>query len=109
MADEAQPGLSEAYVRKVAKLSRLALSDAEVTAARSSLTAVLGYVERLRGLDLAGVEPMAHVGWDTSAANRLGDDTPGGELSVETVMAMAPASSPPFILAPKVLGDGGGA
>lgn len=108
MAEDSQQ-LTEAYVRKIAKLSRLALTDAEVAEARASLGAVLGYVERLRELDLAGIEPMPHVGWSASTGNRLAADEPGGELAVEAVMKLAPASMPPFIKVPKVLGEGGGA
>lgn len=106
---EAPEQLTEAYVRKIAGLSRLALTDAEITDAQASLGAVLGYVQRLGELDLSGVQPMPHVGWTPEAGNRLATDEPAGELPVETVMRMAPASMPPFIKVPKVLGDGGGA
>jgi aspartyl-tRNA(Asn)/glutamyl-tRNA(Gln) amidotransferase subunit C len=98
--------LSEDYVRKVARLSRLALSDAEVEDCRVRLSAVIGYMERLRGLDLSGVEPMAHV---AGLTNRLDADAPGPVLSNATLMAMAPERSEPFIKVPKVIDDGGGA
>lgn len=91
-------------VRKVSRLSRLALTDAQVEQYRAQLSAVLGYVDRLRGLDLAGVEPMAHVG---EIVNRLDDDTPGPTLTNEALLAMAPDAMPPFVKVPKVIGDGG--
>lgn len=96
--------LSSDEVRKVARLARLALSDDEIERQRSDLAAVLGYVERLGELDLSGVEPMAHVG---DAVNRLRGDEPGETLDVETVMRLAPESTPPFLRVPKVIGDGG--
>jgi aspartyl-tRNA(Asn)/glutamyl-tRNA(Gln) amidotransferase subunit C len=99
-------GLSDADVRKVATLARLAISEEGIEPLRRELQAVLGYVERLRSLDLAGVEPMAHAG---EATNRLDDDTPGPTLSNETLMKLAPDVLPPFIRVPKVLGEGGGA
>jgi aspartyl-tRNA(Asn)/glutamyl-tRNA(Gln) amidotransferase subunit C len=93
-------------VRKVARLARLSLSDAEVAAYQAKLSAVVTYVDRLRQLDLAGVEPMAHVG-DT--ANRFDPDTPGPTLPNEVLMNLAPESLPPFLRVPKVLDDGAGA
>lgn len=110
MAESAgNPGLTDADVRKVARLARLELSDAQVHAMRDQLAAVLGYVERLRGLDLTGVEPMAHVGEGGRGVNRLDEDVPGPTLSNADLMRMAPEKMEPFVKVPKVLGDGGGA
>lgn len=98
--------LSEAYVRKVAKLARLALSDEQVRLYQGQLSAVLGYVERLRELKLDGVDPLANVG---ETVNRFRDDVPGAMLPNEALMRIAPESMPPFVKVPKVIGDGGGA
>ena len=100
--------LSAADVAKVARLARLVLTPAEAEAARVSMAAVLGYMDRLRALDLAGVEPLAHMN-EGGSGNRLRGDEPGETLAVETVTGLAPASVGPFISVPKVLGDGGGA
>jgi len=105
MADHPQH-LSAADVHKVAALSRLSLSDAQVEQYRHQLSAVLAYINRLRELDLAGVEPMAHVG-DTH--NRLDADTPHDPLPNSVLMKMAPQTMPPFIKVPKVIDDAGGA
>jgi aspartyl-tRNA(Asn)/glutamyl-tRNA(Gln) amidotransferase subunit C len=98
--------LTQSTVRKVARLAKLALTDAEVEEDRVRLEAVLGHAERLVRLDLADVEPMAHAG-DFPAPLRA--DEPGPALPVETVLRLAPQSDPPFILVPKTLGEGGGA
>ncbi len=100
------PRLTADEVRKVARLSRLALSDEQVEKYRGQLSAILGYVERLQQVDLSGVEPMAHVG---GAVNRLDDDAPGPTLTNQTLMKMAPDVMEPFIRVPKVIGDGGAA
>lgn len=102
----ARDGLSEAEVRKVAQLARLALPPERLQAMQRDLGAVLGYVERLRTLNLEGVEPMAHVG---EATNRLDDDTPGPTLAPEALKRIAPETLGPFLKVPKVLGEGGGA
>lgn len=97
--------LSSDDVRKVARLSKLAIPEDEIPAWQERLGAVLGYVEQLSELNLDGVEPMAHVG-DTD--NRLADDEVGAGLPNETLMKLAPRSHPPFLRVPGVLGDGGG-
>lgn len=99
----AEPLLSADDVRKVAKLSRLALSDDQVESYRHQLSAVLGYVDRLRQLDLKSVEPMAHV---ADTVNRLDDDTPGRTLPNAALMGLAPDRMEPFLRVPKVIDDG---
>jgi aspartyl-tRNA(Asn)/glutamyl-tRNA(Gln) amidotransferase subunit C len=92
--------------RRVAHLARLALTDAELEQHRSALSAVLGYVETLRELDLDGVEPLAHP---SDSTNRLDADDPRPGLPSDGLMKMAPASAPPFVVVPKVIDADSGA
>jgi aspartyl-tRNA(Asn)/glutamyl-tRNA(Gln) amidotransferase subunit C len=98
--------LSADYIRKVARLSRLAVDESEVPLLQERLSAVVTYVDQLRKLDLTGVEPLANV---AGSVNRLDEDTPGPTLPTESLMQMAPGAMPPFVRVPKVLDDGGGA
>lgn len=106
--DTPQPAgaLSAHDVRKVARLGRLALTDEQVEAYRTQLATVLMYVERLRDVEVAGVEPMPHVG---EGVNRLDDDVPGPTLETSVLMDMTAQTMPPFVRVPKVLGDEGSA
>lgn len=107
------PALSSEDVRKVAALARLSPTEEQVERYRADLAAVLGYIERLRGLDLAGVEPLAHVGEEV---NRLDVDEPGPVLPEGVLQKIAPQTwtggtglqTGVFIRVPKVLGEGGG-
>jgi aspartyl-tRNA(Asn)/glutamyl-tRNA(Gln) amidotransferase subunit C len=99
------PPLSEATVRKVASLSRLAITEEQVAQYRHQLSDVLNYIERLRTLDLEGVEPLTHAG-DT--LNRMREDEIGPMMTNEVAMRLAPDAMAPFIKVPKVIGDGGG-
>lgn len=102
-------------IRRIARLSRLAVAEAQIEHYRAELGAVLGYVERLGGLDLAGVEPLTHPGVGPQGAdsgvsvNRLDGDEPGPVLANDVVMGLAPEARPPFFSVPRVLGEGGGA
>lgn len=104
--------ISEADVRKVAKLARLHISDAEVSQHQKALAAVIGYMDTLKSLDLSAEAAAGTVhpgaGGD-GFGSHLGADEAGSTLSNESLMKMAPMSMPPFVMVPKVLDDGGGA
>lgn len=93
-------------VRRVARLARLSLSDAELEKHRSALSSILGYVETLRELDLKDTTPLAHP---SDATNRLDPDEPRAGLHADSFMRLAPASDPPYLVVPKVLDDSAGA
>jgi aspartyl-tRNA(Asn)/glutamyl-tRNA(Gln) amidotransferase subunit C len=53
--------ISSDDVLHVARLANLSLSEDEVTRMSEQLSGILGHVEALAGLDLAGVPPTAHA------------------------------------------------
>lgn len=48
-------------ILKLAQLSRLGLTDAEVDEFAEELTAILGYVEQLSDVDVRGLKPTSQV------------------------------------------------
>lgn len=89
-------------VQKVARLARLALSDAELQQSRERLTAVLDYVQLLNEVDTSGVEPLLHP---VPLENVFRDDSPVGSLSPEAALANACRSDGRFFLVPQILAD----
>ena len=89
-----------ATVRHIAKLARIAMSDAEVEALVPELNNILGWVEQLQEVDVTGVEPMTAVIPNTL---RLRDDevTDGGIR--DQVLANAPVAEHGFFAVPKVI------
>jgi aspartyl-tRNA(Asn)/glutamyl-tRNA(Gln) amidotransferase subunit C len=53
--------ISAADVKKLAKLSRLKLTDKEVAKYQDELSAILSYVEKLQKVDTMGLEPTSQV------------------------------------------------
>jgi aspartyl-tRNA(Asn)/glutamyl-tRNA(Gln) amidotransferase subunit C len=53
--------ISDDDVLHVARLARLRLDEGEVGRMREQLSTILGHVQELSKLDLAGVEPTAHA------------------------------------------------
>ena len=99
--------LDAAEVKKVAKLARLKLTDADIARYATQLTGVLGYVAQLKEVNVEGVEPMAHP---LPLKNVLREDVVHPGLTTEQVLANAPAKDGPYFAVPKVLdtGMGGG-
>lgn len=89
-------------VRKVAKLARLALTDAEVEEFTGQLGAILGYVEKMNELDTTGVEPLAHC---LPISNVFRADEVRESLGTEKTLANAPDRDGSFFRIPKILED----
>ncbi|MBN1360793.1 MAG: Asp-tRNA(Asn)/Glu-tRNA(Gln) amidotransferase subunit GatC [Sedimentisphaerales bacterium] len=93
-------------VRKVAKLGRLELTDAEVEAFTEQLGAILAYVEKMNELDTTDVEPLAHC---LPISNVFRDDVVGPSLGTDNALANAPQRDGSFFKVPKILDDSSGA
>jgi aspartyl-tRNA(Asn)/glutamyl-tRNA(Gln) amidotransferase subunit C len=89
-----------ATVRHIAKLARIAMSDAEAEAFVPELNNILGWVEQLQEVDVEGIEPMTAV---IPNKLRLRDDvvTDGGVR--DAVLANAPVAEHGFFAVPKVI------
>jgi aspartyl-tRNA(Asn)/glutamyl-tRNA(Gln) amidotransferase subunit C len=78
-------------VLHVARLARLRLSDDEVAAMVEELPKILEHIERMKSLDLEGVEPTWHV---VEIENVLREDVPRPSLPAETALEAAPDPQP---------------
>jgi len=93
--------LSRDDVAKIALLGRLSLSAEELDRFTSQLGAVVGYIEQLSELDVAGVEPMAHA---VPTSDVFRPDEPAPSLPREAMLANAPHADGEYYLVPAVLG-----
>ncbi len=87
-------------IKQVALLARLRLEGDALTQLVSQLDAILGYVQQLQAVPTDQVEPTSHV---LPLSNVLRPDEPRRSLTQDAVMALAPATHPPFVKVPKVL------
>ena len=92
--------LDPATVRRIAKLARIGLDDAEVARLQGELGGILGWIEQLSELDVEGVEPITGVG---QAALRMREDVVTVLDSAEIVLSNAPDRAGPFYSVPKVV------
>lgn len=86
--------------RRVAHLARIEVAETELDAVARDLSRILGFMDQLAEVDVAGVEPMTSV---TPMALRWRADevTDGGDP--ERVLANAPEVRAGFFMVPKVV------
>ena len=87
-------------VKKIASLSRIAITEAEADAFVPELNQILGWVEQLGEVDCSKVEPMTAV---IPNKLRLRDDiVTDGEIR-DKILANAPIADHGFFAVPKVI------
>ena len=94
--------IDEQQVRRVALLSRLELTDAEVAQFSTQLSSIVEYIEKLNELDTENVEPLAHC---LPIHNNFREDIPRPSLSNEKALSNAPDEIDGYFKVPKILDD----
>lgn len=87
-------------IKKVATLSRLEMSDAELEAVRVKLGSIMKFVEQLGEVNTDHVEPLANV---VDIKLRLRDDVVNDGGIQQKVLANAPEQMEGFFVVPKVV------
>ena len=86
-------------VKRVARLARIAVSDAEAEKFTGDLNTILGFVEQLNEVDVTGVEPMTAV---VAMKMKMRDDIVTDGEKADRVLANAPGGNREFFVVPKV-------
>lgn len=96
------PGMSavEIDVKYVAHLARLALTPEEEKKLGDQLGHILGYIEKLKELDVSQVEPTAHA---VPMVNVTRPDEVRPSLPHEEAMRNAPAQANGLFMVPKIV------
>ena len=94
--------IDKTQVKKVAKLSRLELTETEIEEFTGQLSAILGYIEKMNELDTDDVEPLAHC---LPVSNVFREDCVKESLGTEKTLANAPQRDGEFFKVPKILDD----
>ncbi len=91
---------TEIDVKYVAHLARMALTPAEEQKIGAQLGNILGYIEKLKELDVSAVEPTAHA---VPMTNVTRPDELQPSLPVEEALRNAPAQANGLFLVPKIV------
>ncbi len=87
-------------VEHIAHLARLSLSEADREKFGEQLSGILAYVEKLKELDTAGVEPTSHV---LEISNVMREDVVRPSLSKADALINAPEKTDDFYRVPKII------
>jgi aspartyl-tRNA(Asn)/glutamyl-tRNA(Gln) amidotransferase subunit C len=91
---------TEIDVKYVAHLARLGLTPEEERKFGAQLGQVLGYIEKLREVDVSAVEPTAHA---VPMVNVTRADETRPSLPNEEALRNAPASASGLFIVPKIV------
>jgi aspartyl-tRNA(Asn)/glutamyl-tRNA(Gln) amidotransferase subunit C len=87
-------------VKRVARLARIAIDDADAERMTSELNAILGFVEQLDEVDVSAAEPMTSV---IPMRLKMRPDVVTDGNRAADVVANAPMSEGGFFVVPKVV------
>ncbi|AQT42783.1 Asp-tRNA(Asn)/Glu-tRNA(Gln) amidotransferase subunit GatC [Bartonella sp. M0177] len=87
-------------VKRVARLSRIAVKDDEAERMANELNAILGFVEQLDEVNVDNVEPLTSV---IPMTLRTREDVVTDGNKASDIVANAPLSEDNFFLVPKVI------
>jgi aspartyl-tRNA(Asn)/glutamyl-tRNA(Gln) amidotransferase subunit C len=92
--------VDEDTVKRIARLARLALDEAQAASMKDELNALIAWVEQLREVNVDGVPPMTSV-VEQKLKMRSDEVTDGGYP--DDLMKNAPMSENHFFVVPKVV------
>lgn len=87
-------------VNYVAELARLELTDEESATFQPQIEAILGYIEKLKELDVEGIEATAHA---APVFDRIREDVAKPGLEREAFLQNAPDQALNQVRVPKVI------
>ncbi len=87
-------------IKYVAHLARLSLSAEEEQKMGAQLAQVLGYIDKLKEVDVTGVEPTAHA---FPLINVTRPDEIRPSLTQEEALSNAPAQANGLFMVPKIV------
>ncbi len=92
--------VDEQTVRRIARLARLKITDAEAKGLEAEISGILDWVEQLKQVDTTNVEPMTRV---VAQEMKLRRDVVDDGGKADDIVANAPMTEDHFFVVPKVV------
>ena len=92
--------LDPATIRRIARLARIGVDEAEVARLQDDLNGILGWIEQLNEVDIDGIEPLA--GAAQMALHMRADEVTDGAQQ-DKILANAPERAGIFFTVPRVV------
>jgi aspartyl-tRNA(Asn)/glutamyl-tRNA(Gln) amidotransferase subunit C len=92
--------VDEATVRRIARLARIRISDAEAKGLEKELSRILDWAQQLDEVDTSAVEPMTRV---VAQELAMRDDVVNDGEIADAVTANAPLTEDHYFVVPKIV------
>jgi aspartyl-tRNA(Asn)/glutamyl-tRNA(Gln) amidotransferase subunit C len=92
--------VDEQTVRRIARLARLKITDAEAKGLEAEISGILDWVEQLKQVDTDNVEPMTRV---VAQDMKKREDVVTDGAKADDIVANAPMTEDHFFVVPKVV------
>lgn len=92
--------VDEATVRRIARLARIRISDAEAKGLEKELSGILDWAQQLDEVDTSAVEPMTRV---VAQELAMRDDIVNDGEIADAVTANAPLTEDHYFVVPKIV------
>jgi aspartyl-tRNA(Asn)/glutamyl-tRNA(Gln) amidotransferase subunit C len=92
--------LTKADVQKIARLARLAMTEAEIESARTQLSGIFDLIAEMQAVDTTGITPMSHA---QDVSQRLREDVVTETNQREAFQKIAPQVEAGLYLVPQVI------
>lgn len=92
--------VDEATVRRIARLARIRISDAEAKGLEKELSGILDWVKQLDEVDTSAIEPMTRV---VAQKLKMRDDVVTDGDIADAVTANAPLAEDHYFVVPKIV------
>ena len=92
--------VDEATVRRIARLARIKITEAEAKSLKTELSGILNWVEQLDEVDTSSVEPLTRV--VPIELKRREDKVTDGDIA-DDIMKNAPVVEDHYFVVPKVI------
>ncbi len=92
--------VDEQTVRRIARLARLKITDAEAKGLEAEISGILDWVEQLKQVDTDNVEPMTRV---VAQDMKKREDVVTDGAKADDIVANAPMTDDHFFVVPKVV------
>jgi aspartyl-tRNA(Asn)/glutamyl-tRNA(Gln) amidotransferase subunit C len=92
--------VNDALIGQLARLSQLEFDDARKDEFKKDLQKMIGFVEKLKHLDVSGVEPLLYMGEEPET---LREDIKQPSLDRQLALAIAPDADDQYFKVPQVV------
>jgi aspartyl-tRNA(Asn)/glutamyl-tRNA(Gln) amidotransferase subunit C len=89
--------ITKEEVKHIAKLARLGLTEKEIAKFQRELSKILDYIEKLKEVDISGIEPTSHSVTEVENVMREDDESSKFRVKSSKLLELAPETKEGYL------------